>query len=141
MPRTRKVGTHVVKEILPDMRTDGQNPASAQGAGGDAGADWQRRVMKGCSERVTGAEAWVKGSQQCRWEGGQGRGSQAEEERGRGLGGRAQGMRAIDAAGEACRGLNLIQNSAGATGSLQLKRPDLFIYQISNVRDQEDTLV
>lgn len=50
-------------------------------------------------------------------------------------------MRATDAAAEARRGLNLIQNSAGATGSLQLKRPDLFIYQISNVRDQEDTLV
>ena len=50
-------------------------------------------------------------------------------------------MRAMDAAGEVRRALSLIQNSAGATGSLQLKRPDLFTYQISNVRDQEDTLV
>lgn len=35
--RTRETGTHMLKEIFPDMRTDGQNPAPAQGAGGRRG--------------------------------------------------------------------------------------------------------
>ena len=43
--------------------------------------------------------------------------------------------------GEAGRGLNLIQNPARASGVLQLKQLDLFIYQISNVCAQEDTSV
>lgn len=37
--------------------------------------------------------------------------------------------------------LELIQNPARASGVLQLKQLDLFIYQISSVCDQEDTLV
>lgn len=47
---------------------------------------------------------WMKGSWQCRWELGQGGGPR----QGQGLGGRTQQMRAMDEAGEAGRGWNLI---------------------------------
>ena len=53
-----------------------REPRETRGLPGSGG------LGKAALSGVTGAEAWVKGSQRCRWERGQGRGSQAEEERG-----------------------------------------------------------